>query len=240
MTGFIDIHCHILPGLDDGARERSMMEQMLTAACQSGTRAMIATSHYNPQIFPYMLSEYEQRLMLANIIAADISEDFRIYEGNEVFYTSSSVEDLLEGKIKTLAGSQYVLVEFAPYQDFSWMLKAVREILRAGFFPVVAHVERYETILEQPGQVQKLIEAGAYIQVNGAHVLLGGKKVKNVIHRLFKSRSVHFVASDAHNMSSRGPQLAACAEYIRQKYGDELCQRVMVENPSKIILKEMI
>lgn len=241
MTGFIDIHCHILPGLDDGAKDRGMMEEMLKAAYNSGTRTMLATSHYNPDIFPYSLPEYEQRLMLADIIASDISEDFVIKSGNEVFYTSSSVDDMLAGKIKTLADSQYVLIEFAPYQEFSYILRAVRDVTRAGFSPVIAHAERYETILEHPEQAGGLIDAGAYIQVNASHVLgTGGKKVKNAVHRLFKKGDVHFVASDVHNMSSRSPQIHRCAEYICEKYGETLCRRVMIENPGKIISQSII
>ena len=72
MLVVADMHCHILPGLDDGAKSREMMEQMLRMSYDSGVRAMIATSHYNPRSFKYSLPEYEQRLMLAAMNAMDI------------------------------------------------------------------------------------------------------------------------------------------------------------------------
>ncbi len=241
MTGFTDIHCHILPGLDDGAKDRQMLEQMLEMAYNSGTRALIATSHYNPEVFHYTVSDYEQRLMLAKIVAMDIGDDLQIYPGNEVFFTSTSVEDMLSGKIKTLADSQYVLVEFAPYQDFGYICKAVREISRAGFWPVVAHVERYVSVVEAPERVSQFIDEGAYIQVNAAHLLgSDGKKVKNTIHKLLKRQEVHFIASDGHNVGRRTTQLQECADYLCQKFGEGQCRTIMIDNPGKIISKKMI
>lgn len=241
MTGFTDIHCHILPGLDDGAKDRQMLEQMLEMAYQSGTRALIATSHYNPEVFNYTAADYEQRLILAKIAAMDIADDLKIYPGNEVFFTSTSVEDMLSGKIKTLADSQYVLVEFAPYQDFAYICKAVREVSRAGFWPVVAHAERYVAVAEVPERAGDLIAEGAYIQVNAAHLLgSDGKKVKNAIHKMLKRHEVHFIASDGHNVQRRTTQLKACADYLCQKFGEEQCRTIMIDNPGKIISKKMI
>lgn len=238
MTGFSDIHCHILPGLDDGAKDRAVMEQMLLLAYRSGTRRIIATSHYNPRIFPYSSAEYEQRIMLAQMTARDIAGDFFIYPGNEVFYTSSSVEAILSGKVKTLANSLYVLVEFASYQDFRDISRAVDDLSRAGFWPVIAHIERYESVAERPEYVQDLIERGAYIQVNAGHVLGSmGRKARNNIHRLLRKGAVHFVSSDGHNTENRPMILDECARYISKKYGADICKRLMADNPNKIISK---
>lgn len=241
MAGLFDIHCHILPGLDDGAKSRKMMEQMLEAAYESGTRRIIATSHYNPKIFPYTSSIYKDRLVLAQNTAKSIAPDFKIYSGNEIFYTSASIEALQSQEALTLANSNYVLVEFAPGQDHREISKAVDNLGRAGFWPIIAHIERYEAVASSPEYVRGLIDRGAYIQVNASHLLGSmGRRTKHYIHRLIQKDAVHFVASDGHDIRRRPMILDRCARYISKKYGVDAGKRLMMDYPNKIIAKEKI
>ena len=237
-----DMHCHILPGLDDGAKNREVMERMLKMSYDSGVRAMIATSHYNPRSFKYSLPEYEQRLMLATMNAMDIDEQYRIYSGQEIFFANGTVDDLMAGRALPLAQSRYVLVEFAPYHNYEYIRNAVNELLIHGYWPIIAHVERYDTLFGNVDKVAELIDSGAYIQSNASHVTgaAGGKRMHSFLHKLLKNGMVHFIASDGHNVERRPTELGKCAEYVCKKYGMSMYERIFVDDPERIIGKEMI
>lgn len=242
MLVVADMHCHILPGLDDGAKSREMMEQMLRMSYDSGVRAMIATSHYNPRSFKYSLPEYEQRLMLAAMNAMDIDAQYKIYSGQEIFFVNGTIDDLSAGRALTLAQSRYVLVEFAPYHTYEYIRNAVNALLVQGYWPIIAHVERYDAIFGSVDKVAELIDLGAYIQSNASHVTgaTGGKRMRGFLHKLLKDGRVHFIASDGHNVEGRPAELGKCAEYVCRKYGMAVYERIFVDNPGRIIEKEMI
>jgi len=242
MNELTDVHCHILPGLDDGAKSRGMMEEMMTMAYQNGMTAMIATSHYNPVCYHYTKRDYMQRLMLAQIVASDVSPRFRVYSGNEIFYRSEqTLEALKSGDALTLADSDYVLTEFAPFQNFDFIKNAVSQLVVHGYFPIIAHVERYECLHENMDRVEELRRNGAFIQVNASHLMGNtGHKMKTFIQKLLKKDAVHFIATDAHNTSNRAPEIKSCAAFVAKKYGMDMYRRIFLENPQAIIQKQLI
>lgn len=242
MLVVADIHSHILPGLDDGAGSREMMEQMLRLSYDSGVRAMIATSHYNPRNFKYSLSEYKQRLMLAAMNALDIDSCYKVYSGQEIFFANETVDDLNAGRALTLAQSRYVLIEFAPYHNYEYIRNAVNALLVQGYWPIIAHVERYDAMFGREDRVTELMELGAYIQSNASHVTgaTGGMRMRSFLHRLIKGGKIHFIASDGHNVSGRAPKLGECADHVRKKYGMAVYERIFMDNPERIIGKDMI
>lgn len=127
-----------------------------------------------------------------------------------------------EGKIITLGASNCVLVEFEPYAEEKYIRNAVREILGFGYQPVIAHVERYQNLMERKfAAIQWMREIGALIQVNCASVTGdNGFTTKQNVKSLLKNGLVDFVSTDAHRPEGRAPYIEKCADILWKRYGD--------------------
>jgi len=143
---YIDIHSHILPGIDDGSKSMEETIRMLHIAAEEKITTIIATPHYeaggdNPSVeyLKDVLNQVQQE-------AYKVNKDFRLFLGNELYYSESIVEDLKSGKALTLAGSRYVLVEFSYTVDFRTMYRGINNIIYNGYIPILAHAERYYCI----------------------------------------------------------------------------------------------
>lgn len=235
-----DIHCHILPGVDDGAETIEETRKMLRMAKKEKIETILATPHYNcerKEGFSKKCQEvYEE--VCKEIEAMNL--DIELFLGNEIFYSSGVLEALKAGEALTLNHTRYVLIEFTPYVELLTIKKAVQELQIAGYFPILAHIERYEC-LRKEADIQNLIDMGACIQVN-ASSLTGrmGTKIKWYLKKLIRHGLVHVVATDAHSSKERRPKIQDAAGYIKKKAGIEVCRRVTEENPKKIIRGEKI
>lgn len=241
MDSFIDIHSHFLPGIDDGAKKIENSMKMLHIAHESGTKMIILTPHNKPMhhnASPDTIRELAKKMQM------DISKegiDITLYTGNEIYYRSDILELLETGKVCTMADTSYILTEFNPMDDYDYIRKAVYKITSGGYQPILAHVERYINVCAEVIRVEELIKMGAYIQVNAGSIMgQYGFRTKNFTRRLLNQRLVHFVASDAHDEDSRGPQLKKCADYICKRYGEEYAATLLYENPSRMIAGEDI
>lgn len=242
MKDYYDIHCHILPGIDDGAEDKKEMIRMLQLAYKEGIRTIIATPHFHPrrgEADAYIVENIWRR---ACAEIQKVYPDMRIYTGNEIYYRQDAVQRLKNGELLTLAGSDYVLVEFSlSSAEPDEIMDAVKELQMAGYLPVIAHIERYDRVLGDVLAVEELVEAGAYIQVNTSSITgeQGGKR-KRFVKKLLKQECVHFVGTDAHDSHRRTPSIKKCAAYIRKKFGDETADMILYENPSMVIKNEII
>lgn len=237
----MDIHSHILPGVDDGSKDIEMSMQMVEEAYAQGVRTMIATPHYYPGhsncAGTKLKSIYEDT-------KARISErypDFTLLLGNEIYYKKDVIALLKEGRIHTMAGTRYVLIEFSVTADFRYLYDAVYQCVNAGFFPIIAHVERYRCLLDKEGKLGELIRAGAYIQVNAENFGKGWFcSSRKRVMSLIRAGLVHFLGSDCHNMQTRRPDLSAAVQYLRKKETDALCKELLEENPQKLLQNKCI
>lgn len=241
MNSYIDIHSHILPGIDDGAKNFDTSMEMLRIAWKDGIRGIIFTPHNKPG--RRNAGAETLRGLVRKLESAAVQEgmDFSFYTGNEVFYRSGIPELLSEGSALPLADSSYILAEFDPMDSTDHIRKGVYQILSGGYLPVLAHVERYGSVVRKREQVEDLIEMGCYIQVNAGSIMgKYGFSAKQLVKGLLKERLVHFVATDAHDTEKRKPELSECAAYISRKYGEEYAVRLMFDNPMRVIADEYI
>lgn len=241
MSSYIDIHSHILPQIDDGAENFEMCMKMLRIAHENEINKIILTPHNKPTHH----SAGPGRIMRQiNELQEEIEKQglaITLYAGNEIYYRSDILTLLEEKGACTMAGSDYVLVEYNPMDDFSCIRKGIYQLLSGGYFPILAHAERYSALYASTDRVKELIDLGCYIQVNAGSIMgQYGFGIKKCSRRLLKQELVHFVATDAHDDVSRTPCLLGCTKYIRKKYGDERVERIFVENPSHIIANEYI
>lgn len=241
MDSYIDIHSHILPQLDDGAEDFEMSVKMLRMAEKNGICKIILTPHNkpmhhnaSPETIQKVIQKLEKEISRSNV-------QIRLYAGNEIYYRSDILELLEEGRVCTMAGSSYVLVEFNPMEDFEHIRRGLYKVLSGGYRPIIAHIERYRNVCVKEEKVEELIEMGCYVQVNAGSIMgQYGIGTKNVAKRLLKEGLVHFVATDAHDTDRRKPDLAECVRCISRKYGDAFVKKLVYENPVHVIENEYI
>lgn len=241
MQKYTDIHCHILPGVDDGAKSIEMSMEMLEMAEAEGIGQIILTPHNKPA------HHNPSRERLQDMVAGlqeKINQrgmEIKLFLGSELYYRSELLELLDRKEVCTMADSTYVLVEFNPMEDFDYIRKGIYRLMAGGYFPILAHTERYTQICSLFSRVEELVEMGCGIQIN-AHSVMGeyGYKTKYFTRRMLKHRLVHFLATDAHDNKKRKPCFNECVKYISRKYGEEYVDKLLREHPKKIIANEYI
>ncbi len=239
----IDIHSHILPGVDDGARNHDMAVSMLRESKKEGAEEIVLTFHFYPEKTGQQAAAFEAFDRLQKTAAEENLPKLHI--GNEILYDSGSLEYVKCGRALTLGGSKYVLVEFMPGDPFEKLEKAVRSFKLSGYRMVIAHAERYAA-LNDAALFRRLIEGGAVIQVNsgsfnpGAFNISAGKKTKKLL-KLLELGLIHVVADDTHNLEDRKPRMGSIMDRLRARGTDEkLINRVFFENPGRILKNENI
>lgn len=233
---FTDIHHHILYGLDDGPASALRMQRMLDAAAADGTGHIIATPHVSPGILPFHQEAYDRKLEEANAYCCRKGYSLRVLPGAEILFTQAAVRMLSEGKIPTLCGTRFVLVEWCSEEDEETVSASVRRLASAGFIPVMAHVDRLRCYQRRPEQLLELCNTNNIrLQVNCGAVL---KHPLSPRHRLFrrlcKEGMLDYIASDAHNISDRPSRMSIAHEKITALYGKAYADRLMRSNPMEI------
>ncbi len=241
MDSYIDIHSHILPGIDDGAENSETSMEMLRAAWDDGIREIILTPHNKPSHHNAGPEKIKRLMENLRDKARKEGMNIKLHIGNEMYYGSDMTQKLEEGRALTLAGSAYVLAEFGMGEDIDHIRYGLYEALSHGYRPILAHVERYNRMLAKADRVEELVRMGCYIQVNAGSVMGSfGFGPKQFTKRLLSQGLVHFVATDAHDMGKRKPALSGCAGYVSRKYGEGYAERLFYENPVRVIKDEYI
>ncbi len=234
-NGYIDIHTHILPKVDDGSKNMEQTIEMLKMAHSQGVRAIIATPHYDlgRRITVEKIQEITQRVREE---AEKIDCNFKIYSGCEIFYEDGCVQALKEKKAMTMAGSRYVLVEFGIGEAYDRIYAGMKEMIAEGYIPIIAHIERYECLQKKRGRVAELIELGCLMQVN-LKSLQGSpfQKPAASARRYIRENQVHFLASDCHNIKTRGPQIEDMLRKAKIHINENNINQMLYINPSKVI-----
>lgn len=241
MQPSIDIHCHVMPGVDDGSPNVETSLKMLEIAEKNGITHMILTPHHKPMhhnVSPEHNEVYRTNLQNQ---AKALGYKIKLFSGNEIYYSEKTLDELDLGNVCPLAESDYVLVEFHPTNPYKAIHNAVYHIQGAGFIPIIAHVERYSDIVSHPSYVEDLINMGALIQVNASSVMgKYGFGIRHFSKKLLKKRWVHFIASDAHDTKTRAPELLDCRNYVDKKYGADYGRQLFYDNPMRVICNELI
>ena len=228
----VDIHCHILPGVDDGATDMETSKAMIREAYKQGVRYMIATPHYRPEMFEPSMSKVISVYRKMRTYAAKIGIDLRL--GCE-YYRNDQIIYHLDNKLRpTMLGGKYVLTEFSTNDSFITIRNCNYELIVRGYHPIIAHVERY-FCCQEPERIQELKKLGAQIQINADSVLgYEGHTIKKFCAGLMKDDLVDFIGSDAHNLEGRKMNLGKCATYVRKKMGQDYAEEIFVDNPRRI------
>lgn len=234
-----DIHCHILPFVDDGAEDMAQALAMARMAYDSGVTTLVATPHCNLPGTPW--KNYASHELLAQFIAFRTAVEeagipLKIKAGAEVFATEDMVGLLRRGKLLTLASSDYLLMEFHFDETGAVMDELLRCVAAEGLTPVVAHPERYEAVQYNPALAARWFERGYVIQLNKGSVLgRFGRRVAGTAGWLLERGLAHVVASDAHSSVSRTTDMSQVQHYLVARYSPAYAEILMERNPERVV-----
>jgi protein-tyrosine phosphatase len=232
----IDIHSHILPGIDDGADTIETTIEMLKVVQADGIKTIFATPHYYRGHFD---NDYKQVKKYVNEIRNWISLSnsdiqIEILPGQEVFISNYTLMLYKEGIIGTLNNTRYMLVEL-PFDNLdNTTLDVLYELRLLGVIPIIAHPERYSYIIEKPSSINQLISEGCLFQINSGNILGGiNKQAKRTADILIKHGICDFIASDVHRIGNRYSRVYSAYEKVK-KDNSKLGKSLM-DNMQKLI-----
>jgi protein-tyrosine phosphatase len=239
----IDVHCHILPGIDDGPRTLELAVEMCHAAAAAGCEAIVATPHQRRG--GWWNCDRQALAALRAQLQAAVGPAPRILPGGEIHVDPQLLGEILalrggapdddaQGP-QPLAGSRHLLIEFGATDSPVSAAHLVHELAIAGWHPVIAHPEHFPWLLKSPA-LADLVSLGALAQVTAMSVTGDfGSRAQSDTLRLIDRGLVHFVASDAHDMVRRPPGMAAAYKAIAARWGEATARQLMVDNPRALV-----
>ena len=225
----VDIHCHILPGLDDGAESLEIAQAMGEMAIADGITHVIGTPHAN-QNYTFTPGLVRQR---RDELQAVFEGRLVLATGCDFHLSFENLQDIKHDSARfALNQKNYLLVEFASFSIPASLDQALHELQLAGLRPIVTHPERNPLIRAQPERLYKWLGQGCYAQIT-AQSLSGkfGKSAQEAAEQWLRAGAVHFIASDAHNVTSRPLRLKETFDRVAAEHGDEVARALLVDNP---------
>ncbi|MDG4515452.1 capsular polysaccharide biosynthesis protein Cps4B [Streptococcus suis] len=237
----IDIHSHIIFGVDDGPKTIEESLSLIGEAYRQGVRYIVATSHRRKGMF-----ETPEKVIMTNFLqlkeaVSEVYPEIRLCYGAELYYSKDILSKLEKKKVPTLNGSRYILLEFSMNTPWKEIQEAVNEVTLLGLTPVLAHIERYDALAFHAERVEELIDKGCMTQVNSSHVLKQGligdrtKEFKKRVQFFLEQDLVHCVASDMHNTTTRPPFMKEAYQLVKNEYGEDRAKALFKKNPLMIL-----
>lgn len=234
-----DIHCHILPSVDDGASDMAEALAMARLAEDCGVETIVATPHCaipGAERDNFISRDLYDRFVEFRDAMAAAGIGICLKAGAEIFCTEETPRLLREGKLLTLASSDYLLTEFYFDMPAAYMDHMLARVAAEGVRPVVAHPERYEAVQYEPEIAENWARKGYVLQMNKGSVLgRFGRAVGQTAFHLLRRGAVHLVASDAHGAHSRTPDMTEIRFFLEDYFSEEYARDLLVENPGRIL-----
>lgn len=234
----IDIHCHILPQLDDGADSIQTSLQMCRQAIDNGYTDIIATPHHLKGSFHNPGAIVHRSVALLNQALTEEGLAITIHAGQEIRFHEDLLVNLQNGSALPLAGSRYLLLELPSYAIPMYTTSLIFQLCAAGYIPIIAHPERNITIQKSPDKLAELLQQGALAQLTWTS-LQASSRLKKISKQLIRQGLIHFIATDAHDcrhrpINSRSIQKRIISPLIKNHLAS------WEEHASKILLNEPI
>lgn len=226
----IDLHCHVIPNIDDGAEDVKASLDMCRIAQIDGTQGIIATPHYIHGTINNSRALVHEKTAELNSRLRDAAIEIEIYPGCEAFICPELPQLVREGEVCTLNDTRYVLIELPMNIVPTYTLEVIYQLRLDGYIPVIAHPERNLNISRDPGILLDLIGRGALTQVNSTSLKgLFGSKIQETAIKLAKHNMMHLMASDAHTTGGRSPKLSSAMDMLERELGQAALKRI-IEN----------
>lgn len=232
----LDLHCHLLPGIDDGAVDLDMALAMARMAAADGIATVACTPHIYPGMYDNTGAGIRAAVEALRRELAACGIDLQLVEGADVHLAPGLVASIRAGRIPTLAGSRYLLLEPPHHVAPPRFEESLFQLMVAGYVPVITHPERLSWIEGQYPVFQRLVKNGAWMQIT-AGSLTGrfGKRPRYWAERMLDERLVHILATDAHHPRKRPPLLAEGREAAAKRVGEQEATHMVCTRPQGII-----
>ena len=229
----IDIHCHLLPGVDDGPPDEETAIAMCRLAAENGTTDLVATPHANSTFKFSPDANEEKRSRLQDAVGLTP----RIHLGCDFHLSYENIEAALAEPARfTINHKAYLLVEFSDQVISQGTSEVFKRMQKAGVKPVITHPERNPLLRSHHSRLAVWVQRGCLIQVT-AQSLLGkfGSQAQAAAISLIDAKLAHIVASDGHDLKRRPPVLAECHAFVTDRWGEEVAERLFVTNPQAVV-----
>lgn len=230
----VDIHCHILPQVDDGPESWEVAVEMCRMAAADGITHVVATPHAN-DLFAYDRERHLAALERLRDLSAGV---VGLSLGCDLHFSYDNVQDLMAHPERYSIGEgKYVLVELSDFSIPGTFRRTLQQIIGMGVRPVITHPERNPILQQDPGPVLDWVHAGALVQVTASAVTgFWGRVTRKVANWLLEQQAVHVLATDAHDTVHRPPLLSGGRDAVAQLRGSEVAKALVHDNPQAIIL----
>jgi len=238
----IDIHSHILHGVDDGAKDIETSIAILKEAVKAGVTDIILTPHYVPD-GNYIEEVKENAVRIETLIKETVKQNIpiRLYQGNEIFVARNMEGLIYEGKAISLNKTRYVLFELPMTQKIPYLSDVLYDLLGEGLIPIIAHPERYTFYQEDQSEMVEWIEKGVLFQANlGSIIGMYGKEAKKALVQMLKTDKIHFLASDVHRPNTVYPQMKAIREELKKYISEEKIEALTQIHTNLVLQNEDI
>lgn len=236
LVDLVDLHCHVMPFVDDGAYDEDECLELLRKEAEQGVRTICLTPHLRAGMFESSDEEIARHFVMVQDLVRENELPLALYYSREYHFDRGFRKLLAEGGLRPMGRGNTLLVEFGSRHGDTEILEAVALVQKAGFTPLIAHVERYHPIQQDWTFAQTLREAGALLQLNAGSVLgHEGLRQKMLCKKLLQKNLATVIASDAHDATQRVPELALAAQHLDAKYGRAAAQALLITNPKAIL-----
>ena len=232
----IDIHNHIVYGVDDGARDIDESLKMVGLYQKAGFDQIIATSHYDRSRYMVDAHEIKEKVEILNEEISKQGIDFKIYPGHEIQVELDMIKKLKNGELLTLNGSKYVLCELSFVNKPNFLKDLFYNMQLEGYIPIIAHAERYPYVEDHIEWLEDFIKAGALVQINYASI----KSHADTTRELLQRNMVHIIGTDAHQSEWRSPYISAYKDEIEKIISKDKFDKLSTINPQKVIDNDFI
>ncbi|SFZ80651.1 protein-tyrosine phosphatase [Devosia enhydra] len=235
-NGFIDIHCHLLFGLDDGSGSIETSLAMARMALADGTELVLCTPHITPGIYDNTASRIDAALSAFRQDLDAASIGLAVAMGADVHMAPDLLPKLRAGEIPTLAGSRYFLFEPPHHVLPPRMEQLLASLLEAGYVPILTHPERLSWVEQHYDLIRRLSAMGIPMQLTAGSITgRFGPRIRQLSERMLDDGLVDIIASDGHNLTSRPPSLSAAHALVAARLGQAEADAMMRLRPSAIV-----
>lgn len=236
----IDLHCHILPGIDDGAKDVSVSIAMARASVQQGVTVLACTPHILPGLYHNSGPAIREATQQLQSVLDEEGIPLRLVPGADVHMAPDFIAGIRSGRLLALADSRYILVEPPHHTAPPQLEEFFFALVVAGYVPILTHPERLSWVPSRYQMVKRLVDAGVWMQITaGSFTGAFGRNALYWAQRMLDEGCVHLLASDAHDAERRPPNLAVGREIVAKRVGAQEAEHLVMTRPMGILKDQL-
>ena len=232
----IDVHCHILPGIDDGSRSIEESMEMIKEAYEAGFTNIISTSHYIEESYNVPKARRQELIDMLNSKIEQEGMQIKIYNGAEAYITPNLAELIKAEELPTMNGTKYLLMELPMHNQILNLESIVSKVINQGITLIIAHPERYDIVQKNYKVLNELADMGVLFQANyGSCIGQYGKEAEKTLKKLLKANRISFFGTDCHRAGSVYEKMPEILKKLEKMIGKEKLEELTTINPQKLL-----